>query len=371
MTHPWYSTNILGTSKLKGKMHKKKGLPIGIQSFKRIIEENYVYIDKTRAIHEITSGGLYYFLSRPQKFGKTLLLSTMAELFKGNRTLFKSLYIDSTDYSWEEYPVIRISFATMAPKSASELRKAIEKELSDIAQQYGVEAPPTVMLGWHLKTLILKLAKKNKVALLIDDYDAPILKNIDNVELAEECRKVFDEFFSALKDGEVDKHLKFVFITAQNNFSRTSPFGGLNNVQDLSLDPRAAQLLGFTENEIKDNFQDYLLDSAEKSGKSVDNIVDQMRFWYGGYQFVDPERKADSQVYNPYSVLHYVQSGIFDSYLINPQPCLPKHIKSYNHPFSLDETKIHRSQTKNVELSNMRLIPFLFHEGYLTIESYN
>ena len=118
---------------------KKKGLPIGIQSFKRLIEENFIYIDKTQYIHELTSQGLYYFLSRPRRFGKTLLCTTLEQLFAGNKELFKSLAISATDYSWEKHPVIHISFATMAPKSAIVLRAALDKTLKNIAKHYGIE----------------------------------------------------------------------------------------------------------------------------------------------------------------------------------------------------------------------------------------
>ncbi len=178
---------------------RNKRLPIGVQSFKRLIEEDFIYIDKTHHIYELCSQGLYYFLSRPRRFGKTLLCTTLEQLFLGNRKLFKSLAIDSLPYNWHEYPVMYISFATMAPKSAPVLRAALEKMLYHSAKSYEVEVDenePT--FGRRLKSLILCLAKKNKV-ILIDEYDAAILKNIDRAKEAEACREIVGELFSALK----------------------------------------------------------------------------------------------------------------------------------------------------------------------------
>ncbi len=205
-------------------MSIKKDLSIGVQSFKKIITEHYIYIDKTKDIYDLTRKGLYYFLSRPRRFGKTLLCSTLEALFKGNRELFKSLYIDSTDFAWKEHPVIFCSFATMAVKSAEVLRQALNEELDAIAKTYKVTLSRQATLGGKLKSLILELSQKNQVVLLIDEYDAPILKNIDDFEEAENCREVLAEFFSALKDGAVDEYLRYVFITGISKFSKTSIF---------------------------------------------------------------------------------------------------------------------------------------------------
>ncbi len=353
---------------------QKRRLPIGQQTLPDIINENFIYVDKTRTIHELIIGKRYFFLSRPRRFGKTLLVSTLQEIFLGNRDLFKSLYIESTDYSWEKYPVITISFATLTTTSAILLRQAIEDMLTALARQYDIELDQAVLLGMRFKSLILKLAVHNKVVILIDEYDAAILKNLEDFKVADACREVLSEFFSALKDIEVDKHLRFVFITGISKFSKTSIFSGLNHLQDLSLDRRAAKLLGYTFDEIKANYQDYLEDISKESGASVEEILEQIRFWYNGYQFVNPAAVPDAKVYNPYSVMLYLQNKVFDNYWFDTgtPSFLMRLIKSEDYPVpSIEGSEIHLDETKSYEIENIELIPLLLQAGYVTIESYD
>ncbi len=263
-------------------------MPIGIQSFEKIITQNFLYIDKTKEIYDLTQVGLYYILSRPRRFGKTLLCTTLEALFLGKRELFTGLSIDSTDFAWDKHPVIFISFATMALKSAEALRDALHAELEAIALTHGIMLTTRTSLGGRLKTLITELAKKNQVVLLIDEYDAPILKNIENYRVAEECREVIAEFYSALKDGSVDKYLRYVLITGISKFSKTSIFSGLNHLQDLTLDPRAATLLGYTTQEISSQFTPYLTAISQKTDQPIDELLQLIKTWYNGYQFSTP-----------------------------------------------------------------------------------
>ncbi len=357
-----------------GMNHQRQDLPIGLQSFSRLIGEDFIYIDKTKYIHHLTTKGLYFFLSRPRRFGKSLLVSTLEELFLGNRVLFKNLYIDSTNYDWPSHPVILISFATMATQSACDLEQRINWALEEIAKRYGVDIQDAPSVGTKFKSLILKLATHNKVVVLIDEYDAAILKNIENVEVADACRTVLCDFFSALKDVEVDKQLRFVFITGISKFSKTSIFSGLNNLQDLSLDPRAAQLLGYTSEEIKTNYAHHIEAISKKTGKTSEEILEQIKFWYNGYQFVDPAVVPDAKVYNPYSVMLYLQTGIFDNYWFDTgtPSFLMRLLKKQDYPLSsIEGSAIHISQTKSYEIVDIKLVPLLWQAGYLTIESYN
>ena len=233
----------------------QKELPIGIQSLSTIIEDNFIYIDKTEYIYELIKKGRYYFLSRPRRFGKTLLVSTLAEIFSGNRKLFKDLSIDQKSYEWTQHPIIVLSFASMTAETSEILKQEINWTLTEIASKYDADISSAPSLSTKFKSLIMQMAAKNKVAILIDEYDYAILHNIEDVKAAHECRDVLRDLFSALKDVEVDKALRFVFITGISKFSRTSIFSGLNNLQDLSLDQRAAELLGYTSDEIRYNFQ--------------------------------------------------------------------------------------------------------------------
>lgn len=355
-------------------LSKRKNLPIGIQSFKRIIEEDFVYIDKTKYIHELTKTGVYYFLARPRRFGKTLLCTTLEQLFQGNRDLFQNLAITATDYSWEKYPVIFISFATMAPKSADILRKVIEETIDNIAERSDIILKPAATLGAKFKSLILELSKKNKVVILIDEYDAAILKNIKNLEVADACREVLSDFFSPLKDGAVDEQLRFVFITGITKFSKTSIFSGLNNLQDLSLDVRAARLLGYTKDEIKDNYQEYLHEISQKTGTTHEKIMEEIQFWYDGYQFVNPAALADAHVYNPYSVMLYLQNGEFDNYWFDTgtPSFLLRLIKAQDYPVqTIDNSELNKDDTKSYEIDKIEVLPLLLQAGYLTIKSYD
>lgn len=211
---------------------------------------DYIYVDKTEYIHNLIKSGEYYFLSRPRRFGKSLLVSTLEQLFLGNRKLFKSLYIDTTNYDWAEHPVIVISFASISAETPEIFKQELFYMLSEIALQARVDISMAPTLSTKFKKLLLEMANKNKVAVLVDEYDYAILKNIENLEVADACREILRDFFSALKDIEVDKHLRFVFITGITKFSKTSIFSGLNNLHDLTLDPRSAQLLGYTAEEI-------------------------------------------------------------------------------------------------------------------------
>jgi hypothetical protein len=353
---------------------KKRPLPIGLQSFSTIIEENFVYIDKTRYIYDLIAVKRYYFLSRPRRFGKTLLISTLQELFSGSRHLFTSLYIDKTDYTWQKHPVITISFASMASKSAKLLEKALEWTLAKIAEQYQVDISDAPTIGTKFKALIMQLSVLNKVVVLIDEYDHTILKNIENPEVADECREVLSDFFAPLKDVEVDKQLRFVFITGISKFSKTSIFSGLNNLTDLSLDHRTAKLLGYTTEEIALFYKEYIEEISHGTKKSQGEILEQIRFWYNGYQFCDPEGVVDTKVYNPFSVMLYLESKNFLNYWFDSgtPTFLMRLLEKQQFPLhAIEGSEVNIEETKSYEIKKLRLIPLLWQAGYLTIDSYN
>lgn len=355
-------------------MKKKRPLPIGLQSFSTMIEDDFIYIDKTRYIYDLIAVKRYYFLSRPRRFGKTLLISTLQEIFLGNRHLFKSLAIDSMDYDWKKHPVITISFASMAPKSADLLEKAIEWTLNTIAQQYGVNIQDAPTNGTKFKSLIIKLSVKEKVVILIDEYDHSILKNIENPDVAEACREVLYDCFSALKDVEVDKQLRFVFITGVSKFAKTSIFSGLNNLIDLTIESTAAKVLGYTLEEIKNAYDPYLEEISLSTKKYKEEILEQIRFWYNGYVFTDPAVTKDVKVYNPFSVMLYLESKKFTNYWFDSgTPTFLMHlIKNQQFPLaSIEGSEVNIEQTMSFDINKLKLIPLLWQAGYLTIESYN
>ncbi|HLX52425.1 MAG TPA: AAA family ATPase, partial [Aquella sp.] len=232
-----------------------KKLPIGIQTFSKLIEDGYMYVDKTALIYEMINAGKYYFLSRPRRFGKSLLISTLEDLFSGDKESFTGLAINSLSYDWKEYPVIMLSFADIRYATPEILEQGIKIRLRYIAENYHVTLNQNYASSEMLQELVMKLAQTAPVVLLIDEYDYPILQHIhdDSVHVMREFLK---NFYAVIKG--LDKYLRFVFLTGVSKFSQTSIFSGLNNLNDISFDSKFNTLLGYTHNEIVTYFQPYL-----------------------------------------------------------------------------------------------------------------
>ncbi|MFM7458803.1 MAG: AAA family ATPase, partial [bacterium] len=214
---------------------KLKDLPIGVQTFREMIESKFLYVDKTREIYDLVSKPkAAYFLSRPRRFGKSRLVSTLEAIFKNQRELFKGLWLDSSDYEWREYPVIKLDVSAVDKNSVEELREGLKRLLVKIAAKYEIKLEnlsPSAMLS----DLISELAKKHgsKVVVLVDEYDDPIIKHISNPELALQMRDLLHDFYKIIKSE--DANIRFVFLTGVSKFSRTSIFSGLNNLNNISM----------------------------------------------------------------------------------------------------------------------------------------
>jgi hypothetical protein len=223
-------------------------LPTDVSNFTTMIEENYVYVDKTEHIYNLFKGGTrYHFLSRPRRFGKSLLISTLKELFEANRELFKNLWIATSDYQWTKYPVVHLDFSAIDHKTAEELELSLRWTLEYIAHQHLIDITLAPTLGTKFRFLIEQLAAQyehNQVVVLIDEYDKPILDNITNVQEAQAQQVILKSFYDVLKS--VDKYLRAIFVTGVTKFTRTSIFSGLNNLNDITMAPEAATLLGYT-----------------------------------------------------------------------------------------------------------------------------
>src|SRR5579863_7159787 len=234
-----------------------KYLSTDVSSFSTMRTGNYIYVDKTEYIYNLFSAGKrLYFFSRPRRFGKTLLISTLKELFLGNRKLFKGLWIDSSDYEWVQYPVIYLDFSLIGHESAQDLKKSFSATLRKIAAEYNIALGDLPTINDELSQLVTELAKINKVVILVDEYDKPILDAITDLEKAESIKKVIATIYEVIK--ALDQHIRALFITGVTKFAKTSIFSGMNNLDDVSLDPRSAQLLGYTQEEIVDHFSDYI-----------------------------------------------------------------------------------------------------------------
>ncbi len=334
----------------------RKKLPIGIQTFSEMIEQGYCYADKTHLIEHMVTSGKYYFLSRPRRFGKSLLVSTLASLFRGERSLFAGLAIES-NWDWSQsFPVIHISFGSGTMDS----REALDSRLRDILakNERAFELPPlSEGIPGRFADLITRAHEKfnQPVVLLIDEYDKPILDNLvaGRDDVASAVRDALKGFYAVIKDS--DPHIRFVLLTGVSKFSKVSLFSGLNNLQDITIDSRYASLCGYTDAELRHVFADWL--------DGVD--MQQLRHWYNGYNF-DGE-----SVYNPFDVLLYLDLREFRSFWFetgNPSFLLRV----------LQDRKISAPDLRQVRASSALLSSFdvqsiepealLFQTGYLTIK---
>jgi hypothetical protein len=333
----------------------KKLLPIGISDFKELIQGNFIYVDKTEYIYKLINSGKYYFLSRPRRFGKSLLLSTIRYLFQGHKDLFKNLYIEDK-WNWDEnYPILKISFAIDLLKKEDYKKRIIQELLKNYLNNELDTFQKTEDEVELFEYLIINIYRKHKkkVVILIDEYDKPILDLIENIKEAEQVRKYLKAFYSVLKN--LDEYIKFVLITGVTKFAKVSLFSGLNQLKDISLDPRYGNICGYTQNELELYFKDYLQDSN----------LDEIKEWYNGYSFLQ------DKLYNPFDILLYLDSKRFDSYWYKTGTpnFLIKLIKKKEYDVSELENKIVKSNIlEKFDLEEIRIEALMFQTGYLTIK---
>jgi hypothetical protein len=335
----------------------KKLLPIGISDFKKLREGGYVYVDKTEYIYRLVKEGSgYYFLSRPRRFGKSLLLSTLEYLFKGERELYKGLYIEDK-WEWgETNPVIRIDFAKDIVKKEDYKRRIIqelEKNYinNEIEQRIEKEEDEVGLF----EKLIISIYKRysKQVVVLIDEYDKPILDVIEDKKEAQEVRKELKALYSVLKG--LDKYIRFVIITGVSRFSKVSLFSGLNQLEDISLSKEYGNICGYTQEELKKYFKEYL------EGVNIEEV----REWYNGYNFLG------EKVYNPFDILLYLRNKEFDSYWYKTgtPSFLIKLIKEKEYDISeLDNKIVKRNVLEKFDIEEIRIEALMYQTGYLTIK---
>lgn len=345
-----------------------KKLPVDVSTFSLLRKGDYIYVDKTEQIYDLCTQGRLYFLSRPRRFGKSLLLSTLSELFAGKRELFKGLWIDKSDYQWDSHPIFYLDLSKLPIGSSQALEAALIGAIERHAAAAGVELRSSADLGSKLEALFMRLAERNRVVVLIDEYDYPLVNTMDNKELAEKHRGVLRSFYSNLK--ALDEYLRFVFVTGVTKFSKTSLFSGLNNLNDISFDPRAATLLGYTQGEIEHSFKEELSALAHKENVSIERIKGMLKTWYDGYRFSEDL----VYVYNPLSVLYalfkkrianyWFETGA-PSFLIS---LLARHLDELE---DFKEIELSAASLGSFEIGEEPLVPILFQAGYLTIRNYH
>lgn len=354
---------------------REKFLPISVRDFGLMITGNFVYVDKTRFIYEMARvPQAYYFLARPRRFGKSLTVSTLRALFEGRKELFKGLWIENSDWEWKAHPVIKIDFngveATSAQILEQDLFSVLEQFASDNAVNLKRESLPRTFVK-----LITEIYKKcqERVVILVDEYDKPIIAHLgkgeEGLAIARQNREVLKKFFGALKEVDVSAAVRFVFITGVSKFSKVSLFSELNNLEELSMHPDYAELLGYTEDEIARSLKEYISPLAQETGLNDDACLARLRTWYNGYRFSTKEAK----VYNPFSILNALKSRSFKTFWFESgtPSFLVSLIKERDYPIAqIEKLEVPEKAFSTYDLENLRLEALLFQTGYVTIRDF-
>ena len=343
--------------------------PIGVQDFSNIRHGGYVYLDKTELIQKLAEDGKYYFLSRPRRFGKSLLISTMQAYFQGRKELFEGLSIYSMEKDWTEYPVLRIDLSGTTYTSQAALDEKLSSILCKWEGQYGIDNK-YVSPGIRLEAVISAAHESSgqKVVVLVDEYDKPIMDALGNEDLMDYFRNTLQGFYSVLKSQ--DDKLRFGFLTGVTKMGKLSVFSGLNNIKDISMLPAYSDICGITEKELVSELSEGVKEMAEANGISAEECLARLRDMYDGYHFC-----ADAAgVYNPFSLLNALQDKQFNDYWFETgtPSFLVNLIKNTTYDISsLQGEEVDSSLLISVNTAFANPIPLLYQSGYLTITGYD
>ena len=343
--------------------------PIGIQSFEKIRTGGFVYVDKTALIYRLATSGQYYFLSRPRRFGKSLLVSTMEAYFSGRKELFEGLAMESLEKDWTEYPVLHLDLTGSSYTDISHLKMSLDQHLRKWESLYDV-TPMSEDLSSRFKDIIDAAYRKagQKVVILIDEYEKPIIDNIDNPELMEQFRRELQGFYSVIKGK--DNAIRFAFLTGVTKLGKMSIFSGLNNLNDISMDARYADICGISEQELKSTFGESVEELARANELSVDDCYKKLAQMYDGYHFTE----NSVGIYNPFSLLNTFNSGKFRMYWFETgtPTFLVRYLKQGN--YNLDNISRNDVSLETLTGSNYvspAPITLMYQAGYLTIKGFN
>ena len=349
---------------------ERKLYPLGIQTFEEIIKNNLLYIDKTEYVYRMThSGGKHYFLARPRRFGKSLLVSTLQSYFEGKKGLFKGLAIEKLEKEWTEHPVLHFDMSGGKHMEKEQLERYLGFILENEERKWGIDHPQIDANNRLIELINTAYEKSGKqVVVLIDEYDAPLLDVAHNDDKLEELRNVMRNFYSPLKYRE--PVLRFVFLTGITKFSQVSIFSELNNITLLSMNDDYAGICGITKEELLTQMSEDIEDLAEKRGITKEQAIDKLKEYYDGYHFT-----AESpDIFNPYSLLNCFNEKKFGSYWFASGT--PTYLINMMHAYDVVPTDIARVEADASEFDapteNMTTImPLLYQSGYITIKDYN
>ncbi len=343
-------------------------LPIGEQNFSEIRQNNAIYIDKTKHLQTMIENGKYYFLSRPRRFGKSLTISTLEAMFQGKAELFKGLYAEEWVKKQEKNPnpVIKLDMSGLGDyENIKEFKASLKDYLGEIIYDYNLDIKLKETASRIFANIITRLYKKfGSVVVLIDEYDFSITEYIDDLEKANEIRDFLRSFYIILKS--YSKYLKFVFITGITKFSKTGIFSGLNNLDDISIDKKYSDIVGYTQKELEDNFREWLEITSKEMSMNKQELLNKIKEYYDGFSF-----DGITRVYNPFSVLNFFKKGEFHNYWYNS--ATPSFLVKYLKKHKIKDQKEFINKKVSIDFTNLREIEnasvesFLFQSGYLTI----
>jgi len=343
--------------------------PIGIQNFGEIREGGYVYVDKTPQMWKMISEGKYYFLSRPRRFGKSLMVSTLEAFFSGKREWFKGLYADTVEWDWQQYPILHIDLNVQKYEAKEDLYKVLNRHLEQWEQAYDSPYGERDVEERFLQVVRLAYEKTGRqVVILIDEYDKPLLQAIGNEPLQSAYRSVLKPFYGVLKS--CDRYIKFAFLTGVTKFGKVSVFSDLNNLIDLSMDYRFATICGISEDELHKNFNESVVALAQANKLSTEACYERLRNDFDGYHF-DVDAPG---MYNPFSVLNTLSSCRFRDYWFETgtPTFLVYQLQKTSYPLEMmTREELFEDTLNSIDVMDENPLPLLYQSGYLTIKGYD
>lgn len=351
-------------------MEQMRKLPIGIQTFEKLREEGYIYVDKTAMIYRIASSSTPYFLSRPRRFGKSLLISTFESYFQGRKDLFQGLAIENLETKWEEYPVLHLDLNARKYETAADLIAMLNQYLEKWELKYGTEKQdrsPEERFTYVIEQAYIRTGKQAVV--LIDEYDKPLLQALLDENLLDEYRRILKAFYGVLKSA--DRYLRFVFLTGVTKFAQVSVFSDLNQLQDISTWPDYSSLCGITKEELVRTFTPEIQRLGASNEMDFDATLDKMTKLYDGYHFCP----YSEGVFNPFSVLNACKSKILDNFWF--QTGTPTYLvnllkeSDYDLRLLIGGIEVTASAFLEYRAEVNNPLPMIYQSGYLTIKGYD
>ena len=355
--------------RMSGSLKGNKTYPIGIQTFENIVLENCYYVDKTRLVYNLANSGKFFFLSRPRRFGKSLLLSTLEAYFKGRRDLFQNLAMAELENEWVEYPVLHFDWSGQYYLNLENLEETLDLQLGRLEEQFGVKKKSD-SLALRFRNLIASAYEKTGkgVVILIDEYDKPIVDNLLDYPLLDTFKKILQGFYGAIKAEE--RYVRFCMLTGVSKLGKLSIFSALNNLLDVSMNSEFSEICGITEEELRQNFDKEISEMATALGMTKDECYEEFKKMYDGYHFCGGAKG----IYNPFSVLNALSARRFASYWY--ETGTPTFLVDFlrDGRYKLDDLEtgdISESVLTGVNYYEPDPVTLLYQTGYLTIKDYD